>query len=271
MVCVPDLVGLKSLRVGPGDVRDIAEHFLALSENHKLAPEGRAGIFAFSYAAGPALLAALEPDIRERVRFLVLVGGYHDGERLLLFSTTGWHGYQGQWEMLTPHEYGRLVILLSTQDLLDAVDRQLFAEMIRRKLDDPRADLDSLAVGLGSLGRAPYELLMNTDPEQVPILLDRLSPRMRQQLKALSPSAHDLSGLSARVYLIHGRHDPAIPYTESLYLRDALAGIVPVRLAILETLHHVDPGAAASRHPFGRLFDGWRLWWMLYHLGRERG
>ena len=168
-----------------------------------------------------------------------------------------------------PHEYGRLVLLLSTQDLLDAVDRQLFAEMIRRKLDDPTADLDSLAVGLGSQARAAYELLMNRDPDRFPALLDRLSPQMRRRLRELSPSAHDLSRLNARVYLIHGRNDPAIPYTESLFLRDALRGHVPVRLAVLETLHHVDPGAP-PRRPFDRLLDAWRLWWMLYPLARER-
>jgi len=268
IVVVPDLVGLKSLQVGPRDIKDIAASFQTLFEHPGLVPDGRAGIFAFSYAAGPALLAALEPDIRDKVRFLVLVGGYYDAERVLRFTTTGAHGYRGRMEQLAPHEYGRLVLVLSAADLLPPVDRVLFTEIVKLKFADPEADLHPLAEGLGPEARALYELLINEDPARFSALVARLNPRFRSRWQELSPSAYDLSALKARVYLVHGRWDPAIPYTESLSLRDALRTHAPVRLAILDTLHHVDLGAR-SRHPLSQLFDGWKLWWMLYHLGKE--
>jgi hypothetical protein len=42
---------------------------------------------AFSYAAGPAILAALEAEIRERTGFILAVGGYHDLGQVLTFFT----------------------------------------------------------------------------------------------------------------------------------------------------------------------------------------
>ena len=54
-------LGADCLRINPGNIgRD---------------DRVRAGMVAISYAAGPALLAALEPDIRERVRFILRSGG----------------------------------------------------------------------------------------------------------------------------------------------------------------------------------------------------
>lgn len=49
----------------------------------------RAGIAGFSYAAGPSILAALEPDIRDRARFVLSVGGYHDLRRVAAVLITG--------------------------------------------------------------------------------------------------------------------------------------------------------------------------------------
>jgi hypothetical protein len=88
-VLAPELPGFRELRVQPTDARAVADAFAYLASRPDLAPEGRAGVGAFSYSVGPAVLAALEPDIRERVRFIVAVGGYHDLFRAVRFFTTG--------------------------------------------------------------------------------------------------------------------------------------------------------------------------------------
>ena len=74
-VMVPDLAGYRQLRIRPADAREIADAFAWISRRPELAPDGRAGMFAFSYSVGPAVLAALQDDIRERVRFVVGLGG----------------------------------------------------------------------------------------------------------------------------------------------------------------------------------------------------
>ena len=89
-VLAPELSGVRELRVRPSDAREVADAFAWLASRPDLAPGGRAGIVAFSYAVGPAVLAALEPDIRERVRFIVAVGGYYNLFRTVRFFTTGY-------------------------------------------------------------------------------------------------------------------------------------------------------------------------------------
>lgn len=89
-VLVPDLPGYRQLRIHPSDARIVADAFAYLAGRAELAPAGRAGLAAFSYGVGPALLAALEEDLRERVRFVVGVGGYHDLTDAARYLTTGY-------------------------------------------------------------------------------------------------------------------------------------------------------------------------------------
>ncbi len=105
---VPELSGVRELRVRPTDAREVAAAFAWLASRPDLAPGGRAGIGAFSYAVGPAVLAALEPGIRERVRFILAVGGYHDVYRAVRFFTTGYFEEEGKGWHVKPDDYGRL-------------------------------------------------------------------------------------------------------------------------------------------------------------------
>ena len=50
--------------------------------------------------------------------------------------------------------------------------------------------------------------------------------------------------LRGRLFLVHGKNDPAVPFTESLRLADAARGRVPTRLVLLSAVGHVEPEAA---------------------------
>jgi dipeptidyl aminopeptidase/acylaminoacyl peptidase len=66
---------------------------------------------------------------------------------------------------------------------------------------------------------------------------------------------------------VHGRQDPAVPFTESLRLRTAaLAAGRPVRTAIVGAVGHVEAGSHASN-----LADLARLWATLYAFRRTAG
>ena len=75
-VLVPDIPSLRALEVRASDAREIADAVAYLASSGGFAPGGPLGITAISYAVGPAVLAALEPDVRERVGFVVGIGGY---------------------------------------------------------------------------------------------------------------------------------------------------------------------------------------------------
>ena len=239
-VLVPDITGLKKLRVRPADAVEIADAMRWLGARADLAPDGRLGAVAISYAVGPTLLAALDPAVGDSLRFLVALGGYYDMTALVTFFTTGYFRERGALRYMSPNAYGKWVFARSNLvHVANDRDRALLDEMATRKMADLEADIADLARELGAEGRAIHDLLTNTEPDRVAGLIERLSPAMRADMTALDPSARDLSGLKARLILIHGRADAIVPYTES----QALAAAAPAgqaALYLVEGLFHVD-------------------------------
>jgi hypothetical protein len=251
-VLVPDLPSLRKLRVSPADVGKLTDAFAWLVANPRLAPQGRAGMAAFSYAAGPTLLAALDETIRRRVQFVFAVGAYYDLQQVLTFCTTGYYRQDERWHYLQPNEYGTWAFVASNiHRLSDAEDRRIFAQLTRRKLANPAAPTAGLAAGLGREGQALYAFISNTDPRRVSQLLQALPVALRQDIAALNLAGADLSPLSARLILVHGLRDRMIPFVESV----ALAKAVPKgqsHLFLVKGLDHVDMAP--------ELPDRWRLW-----------
>jgi len=246
-VLVPDLENLRQLRVGIGDVTGIADAVKYLSGE-----TGRAvGLVAFSYASGPAFLAAMEPGISNKVSFLITVGGYYDTEAVITFFTTGYfrEGPGHPWRKGTPNVYGKWVFIKSnTGRLENPRDRVALSAMAARKLDDANASVLDLAAKLGPEGKSVYALLENDDPDNVPHLIAALPDGARDDIAALDLKAHDITRLKADVFLFHGRDDRIIPYTESVKLAGVLGG-KKTGLYLVESLKHVDftPTGIADR------------------------
>jgi pimeloyl-ACP methyl ester carboxylesterase len=212
------------------------------------------------------VLAALDPAVRDRVRFVVAIGGYYDIEAVLTFFTTGSYRDRpdGPWRYRTPNAYGKWVFVHSNADRLrDPMDRAALDELARRKLDDLGADIGDLVARLGPEGRSVYALLVNDDPDRVPALLAALPAAIRTELEALDLKGRDLSPLRGRLILIHGRDDAIIPHSESV----ALAAAAPegrAELYLVDQLAHVDLGPAG-------LCDAVTLWRAVYQLLELRG
>lgn len=254
-VLVPDLPNVRRLEVGPDDALGIAAAFAYLVSQPKLAPEGRAGIAAASYAVGPAVLAALNPEVCEQVKFVMGVGGYYDIEEVLIFSITGYYRDRTEpgsaWQKLEPSEYAKWVFLMSNlRRIPDARDRRLLRQIAQTKIDRPDASVTSLARKLGPQGQSFLRLLTAEDPDQVPALIGHLPAPVRADIESLNLASRDLAGLRAQLILIHGRSDVSIPYTES----KALAAAAPrSRLFLVNNLAHVDIQK-------GGMTDALRLW-----------
>ena len=243
-VLVPEMAGFRALSVAPEDAREIADGVAYLAGDSSERP---VGIAAISYAVGPALIAALEPDVKERVDFIVGIGGFHDLGRVITFFTTGYYRMgEGAWQHREPNAYGKWVFVLSNaQRLSDPRDRARFNEMARRRLADPESPIDDLARGLTPEGEAFFALLSNRAPERVPELLGALPGAILDELERLNPARHALEDLTARLILVHGRDDPIIPESESAALAQAL-GPERARLYLVDSLAHVDFLESAS-------------------------
>ena len=258
-VLVPDIVSLRAQQVSPEDARSIAAAVAWLAGCGEPGVAS-VGVMAISYAAGPAILAALRPDTAPQVRFLVAIGGYYDTEAVVTFFTTGYFrsGPDQPWQQGAPNAYGKWVFVAANAERLDDPgDREALAAMAARKLNDLEADVADLQAGLGPQGRAVTALLDNRDPDQVPALIADLPEAVRSDLAALDLARADLSQLHARLLLVHGRDDPIIPSTES----EALAAAAPDET----TLYVVDSLAHVELDPAG-LVDGLRLWRAVYRL-----
>lgn len=260
VVLVPDIVRLRHLELRADIIPQVVDTLRYVSETTNLAPQEKTGIAAFSVAAGPALLAALAPEVRDRVAFVLSVGGYHDLLATLTFSITGYFKANGQWQHRVPQDLGKWVFVLSNADALpDRSDRELLARMAKRRLADQ--DPSALAPRLGHDGQAVYRFITNTDPEKSRALFAALPPAITAEARELSPSTQDLSALRARVILVHGRDDSIIPYTESVALAHALPSVQHV-LVLVSGLFHVDLKPT--------LVDGWQLGRAIYTVLAER-
>ncbi len=260
LVLVPDIANLRALEVRSGDVRHVADAVRYLARC-----AGEIGLVGISYAAGPALIAALENDIRDRIGFVLTVGGYYDGVAMLTYLTTGSFRDRpdGPWQRRQPNAYGKWVSLRSyAAHLSDAADRDLLVEMAARKLRSPDADIGVLAARLGAEGRAVYALVANRDPERVPGLVRALPRAVQREVAALDPKRRGLDGLAATLIIIHGRDDPIIPHTESR----ALAAAAPPGRA---QLYLVDSLAHVKLSPAG-LIDTLVLWRAVYRILEQR-
>ncbi len=242
-VLVPDLANLRRLQIDPQDGRAIADAAIAISGLPAASTAARpVGMAAVSYAVGPALIGALEPDVADRIGFLVAIGGYYDMIAAVTYITTGRYRAAADhpWQVGRPHGLAKWrFVAVNANRLDDPSDRAIFAVIAARRGANPAAEIGSLAAGLGPGGRALLALLENADPDAVPGLIDALPPSIRSAFEALSPSRRDLTALEARLILIHGRDDPAVPFTESI----ALAAAVPPGLAdlyLIDGLDHVD-------------------------------
>lgn len=254
-VLVPELPGMRSLSAGREDARDIGDALRhALDAQDDCQPVGE---LAVSFAVGPALIAALAPGVRERLTFVVAVGGYYDLVAAITYATTGFDPLSGR-RGTPPAPEGRWWLLLSQAARLpDPGDRRLLRELARRRLGDPKAAVDELAAQLGPGGRALYALVANTDPQRVQTLIAALPEPLRDELAALDLASRNLESLGARLLLIHGTGDAVLPISHSRALHQRL-GRARAPLFEADGLQHVDvaPGLA----------DAWQLWRALYAL-----
>ncbi len=257
-VLVPDIESLRKFRVSPEDSRYVSDAVRFLSARPELAPERRIGAGAFSYAVGPLMLAALEPDTAPRVRFILAVGGYYDIVDAITFITTGYHHIGGRREYRRPDAVARWLFLSSyLYRLDDADDRATLERIALLKAENPGADVAELAAQLGPQGRVVFDLLTNTNPDRVVPLIAQLPEPIRADLQALNLANKDFSALRARLLLVHGVDDAVIPAAHS----EALAAALPPwqrSLYLVGGLYHVDIEPT--------LADKWRLWRAAQHL-----
>ncbi|HSF04900.1 MAG TPA: alpha/beta fold hydrolase [Methylomirabilota bacterium] len=227
-VAVPSIPGLMQGRLRPEDIRPVVDTAAALARDR-----GRSvALIGVSVGAGPALLAAAEPRLRDSVAMVVSLGGYASATELLRYFLTGYY----QWGEAHGHvEHDPELVKHFVSANADLLEQRTRTELLSR--DRARVD--------GVLAAPP--------------------PRLRGVLEALSPE-RVAADIPARLLLIHGRGDRAVPYTETLRL--AAARPARTTVLLLGLFEHVE--GAARRIRLTDLADLLTLWMGVYALQSTR-
>lgn len=241
LVLAPDFPGLRAFHVAESDVRAIVRGVQLLRA------EGGSptAVLGFSFGAGPTLLAAADPAIRDQIALVGSFGGYWDLTNVIRFITTGWFEEDGEWRQAAPQSYNRWKLLAALVPYVnDPGERARLQRVVDRKLANPDEDV---RVELGKLGVEGWRLLAlveNRQRDRMADLLASLAPAMRERFQRLSPSTA-IGGVKARLLVAHGRDDDSIPYTESVKL--ARAAPTLGRLVIFDGFAHAFPSEGGWR------------------------
>lgn len=247
LVVVPDLPEMRAQRLRPGDAAGVAGAL-----EHAARRRGEVAILAISVGSGPALAAAVEAA--GQVRVVVTLGGYADARELVRYFTTGAYGFRGIAGRAPFDPALARAFLVSNLDLVrDPSERAAVQAALGGR---------PLPASTGAEARAVLAVLENRDPERVDRLLAALPPETQALLDALSP-VRDVGRLRARLVLVHGRDDPAIPFTESLRLA-AAAEPGRTRLVLVDLLAHVEGRSPAWQQARDLVW----LWSAVYELFR---
>jgi fermentation-respiration switch protein FrsA (DUF1100 family) len=208
-VATPTVAGLTVLRLRPDDAEIVVAAVRALRDAH----HRPVAILGVSLGSGPALLAAADPRVASSISAVLALGGYASAVELLRYTLTGAFRFDGVSGRRPVSEPAITQFARANAELVDA---------------------------------AGQRLLDNRDPHLVDKLVAALPIETRRLLAELSPEGV-VARLRAPLFLIHGRDDPAVPFTESLRLEQAArAAGRPVRVVIVRSRGHADPGLRAG-------------------------
>ncbi|HKQ67492.1 MAG TPA: hypothetical protein VJZ73_20905 [Methylomirabilota bacterium] len=224
-VAVPTIPGLTRGRLGPEDVEPVVRTLAARAE--------KTVVVGVSVGAGPALLAAADPRVRDRVSAVLSLGGYASAREVVRFWLTGAYSYQG---------------------------------ISGRVEHDPEVVKAFVRASADRLEPASRAILEAADPQAVERLLDAPPADLQRYLEGLSP-LRVAPAIGARLFLVHGRADRAVPYTESVRL--AAARPDRTTLVLVGLVGHVEGAGGRGWQEVRDLFALWRVMYAL--LGVSRG
>ncbi len=221
---VPDLADLKKQKLRPEGAESVKTVFQSIGRN--------SGIACFSYGCGPALVAAMNPEINDKVRFVVAFGGYFDIREALEFLVTGPE---------SPIAYGKWIYLAANADLAADENDQRRIRKIAEDRAAGRSVDPAIESELSIAARPLVQLFSATDPADFRAKIQSAPESLRRRLDALSPS-HYMQELRAPLILVHGAYDPSIPAQQSIELAEAarIHGIGR-SLTLLRMYGHTNP------------------------------
>jgi dienelactone hydrolase len=268
-MALPDL---QQYRITPHATDMIEDAVLWASRQPRLAPDGRVGVVAVSFAGGLAVAAASRPSIRDRLAYVVSFGGHADLPRVMRYLATGEEPDVPGVPKHPPHDYGVAVILYGLADRgvvppdqiepLRAGIRTFLLASQQAMIDGAKSartfkQARAYEATLPEPSRTYMKYVNDRDIHRLgPVLVPHLD-QLGANDPALSPDR--AAGVpTAPIFLMHGDDDNVIPAAESALLdqylerRDA-----DVHLLLTRVVTHAQVNKAAAASDGVRLVSFW--------------
>ncbi|MBA3296656.1 MAG: hypothetical protein H0U19_06945 [Acidobacteria bacterium] len=266
VIVTVELPDLQAYSITTRSTDMIEDAALWLSTRSGFSHSGRIGMMGISFAGGLSVVAAARPSLRERVVYVMSLGGHGDLPRTLRYLCTG---IQPDGSRRPPHDYGLAIILLGVagrvvpvgqaQPLRDAILAYLHASQVDM-WDKVQAEVEfnrarEMAGRLAEPARTWMTYVNDRDAARLgPVLLPHLASLGGDD--ALSPARS--APPAAAVYLLHGMDDNVIPAIESKLLAEALVYRgVRAQLLITPLITHANVDRSAG---VGHAWQAVRFW-----------
>jgi hypothetical protein len=226
---VPESSGMLAERLTFDEVDAVRASVLLLRGLPEVDSE-RIGLVGLSASGGLSIVAAGQPDLRDRIRFVNSFGSYADASSLLLDVVSRSISVRGEVRAWQPEP--RTV------------------EVVANALGDAGIDEAQQRAMLGGMTRGQAQQTIAAMPASV-----------MRALAQVSPSAY-LGQVRAHLYLMHDVDDGFIPFTESRALVALAPDGVVQRYTEFSIFAHVIPDRPVPWQTF--VPDLWRLFWHVH-------
>lgn len=230
-----------------------------------LSRDGRVGLAGISFAGGLAVSAAGRPGLRDRVAFVVSLGGHGNLRRTLRYLCTG---TLPDGTRRRPHDYGVAIALLAVADTMvppaqvDPLRNGIVTFLDASAVDavdkaSARAGFDRARAMECDLDEPAATLLRYVNERDVDALGSELLPHVLSVPDDSSLSPELSPPPAAPVYLLHGADDDVIPSEESRLLARYLESRTRVRLLVTPVIRHAEVDRRPGLGDAARLVAFW--------------
>lgn len=181
----------------------------------------RIGIIAFSAGVTLACVGAADPQIRDQVAFVAVLGGYFDVTSLLRTIGQRAQDVDGHVQSWQPIPTPLHTLASSVSNVLTPTENRLLQKAFPEDNYGPaltEQEQAELTPGVAAF----YHLLEGDEPGEVEHNLNALPPQIKVMLGQLSPMTV-MEQVRAPIQLLHDRGDPSIPFSQGLEFAAALA------------------------------------------------
>ena len=274
-VLTPELPDLQRYDITPRTTDMIEDAAVWLSDQPRLAHDGRVGLAGISFAGGLSIVAAGRPALRRRTAFVLSFGGHADFRRVLRFLCSGMEpappGEGSNTAPATgryrrPHDYGVVIVLLGGADrvvpaaqvgplrtaILTFLRASHYDLFDRRRAAETFAEARRMAEALPEPARHVMNQVNDRDVEG---LGKMCLPLIDQASRSPALSPDQSPAPACPVYLLHGADDNVVPSVESRWLERSLEGRAEVRTLLSRVVTHAELNSRQDKTEIWRLVE----------------